>query len=127
MELFHHAEKRLLQARGILPMGMPGYNPDLGGYPYNLARARQLQERMWADLDHRQVSGVTVMREWIRLRGGRPGILAKNTAVFFAFGHRTVTCRPKTLIRASHDRWSASRSPNPLLIGPNLDIRVQIA
>src|SRR5439155_13745951 len=35
-------QNRLLQARGILPMGMPGYNPDLRGYPYNLTRARQL-------------------------------------------------------------------------------------
>jgi nonribosomal peptide synthetase protein BlmIV len=32
-----------------------------------LARARALQEQMWADLDHRAVSGVTVAREWARL------------------------------------------------------------
>ena len=31
-----------MQARGILPLGMPGSNPDLEGYPYDLARARQL-------------------------------------------------------------------------------------
>jgi len=31
------------------------------------ARARALQEQMWADLDHRAVSGVTVAREWARL------------------------------------------------------------
>jgi peptide/nickel transport system substrate-binding protein/oligopeptide transport system substrate-binding protein len=35
-------QNRLVQAHGILPLGMPGYNPDLGGYPYNLVRARQL-------------------------------------------------------------------------------------
>jgi peptide/nickel transport system substrate-binding protein/oligopeptide transport system substrate-binding protein len=35
-------QNRFEQAHGILPLGMPGYNPDLGGYPYNLARARQL-------------------------------------------------------------------------------------
>jgi peptide/nickel transport system substrate-binding protein/oligopeptide transport system substrate-binding protein len=35
-------QNRLVQAHGILPLGMPGYNPDLGGYPYNLAYARQL-------------------------------------------------------------------------------------
>jgi len=35
-------QNRLVQAHGILPLGMPGYNPDLGGYPYNLAHARQL-------------------------------------------------------------------------------------
>jgi nonribosomal peptide synthetase protein BlmIV len=32
-----------------------------------LAGARALQEQMWADLDHRAVSGVTVAREWARL------------------------------------------------------------
>jgi len=41
-----------------------------------LARARRLQERMWADLDHRAMSGVSVAREWTRLHGGRPGLLA---------------------------------------------------
>ncbi|HEY5867926.1 MAG TPA: ABC transporter substrate-binding protein [Candidatus Tectomicrobia bacterium] len=35
-------QNRFVQARGILPLGMPGYNPDLVGYPYDLARARQL-------------------------------------------------------------------------------------
>jgi peptide/nickel transport system substrate-binding protein len=35
-------EDRHVQARGILPLGMPGYNPDLGDYAYNLSRARQL-------------------------------------------------------------------------------------
>jgi len=35
-------QNRHVQARGILPLGMPGYNPDLAGYAYDLARARQL-------------------------------------------------------------------------------------
>jgi peptide/nickel transport system substrate-binding protein/oligopeptide transport system substrate-binding protein len=35
-------QDRHVQARGILPLGMPGYNPDLVGYAYNLSRARQL-------------------------------------------------------------------------------------
>jgi peptide/nickel transport system substrate-binding protein/oligopeptide transport system substrate-binding protein len=35
-------QNRFVQARGILPLGMPGYNPDLVGYPYDLSRARQL-------------------------------------------------------------------------------------
>jgi amino acid adenylation domain-containing protein len=34
------------------------------------ARARGLQERLWEDLDHRQVSGVAVLRELARMRGG---------------------------------------------------------
>jgi nonribosomal peptide synthetase protein BlmIV len=39
-------------------------------------RARRLQARLWTDLDHRLVSGVTVLREWTRMRGGRPGVIA---------------------------------------------------
>jgi peptide/nickel transport system substrate-binding protein/oligopeptide transport system substrate-binding protein len=35
-------QNRHVQARGILPLGMPGSNPDLTGYPYDPARARQL-------------------------------------------------------------------------------------
>ncbi len=35
-------QNRHVQARGILPLGMPGSNPDLEGYPYDPARARQL-------------------------------------------------------------------------------------
>lgn len=35
-------QNRHEQARGILPLGMPGYSPDLAGYAYNLSRARQL-------------------------------------------------------------------------------------
>jgi peptide/nickel transport system substrate-binding protein/oligopeptide transport system substrate-binding protein len=33
---------RQMQARGILPLGMPGYSPDLAGYTYDFSRARQL-------------------------------------------------------------------------------------
>jgi peptide/nickel transport system substrate-binding protein/oligopeptide transport system substrate-binding protein len=35
-------QNRHVQARGILPLGMPGYNPDLTGYTYDPARAQQL-------------------------------------------------------------------------------------
>lgn len=40
------------------------------------AHARTIQRRMWTDLDHRAVSGITVLRDWTRQRGGRPGLLA---------------------------------------------------
>jgi ABC-type transport system substrate-binding protein len=32
-------------ARGVLPPGMPGYDPDIGGYPYDPAKARRLLEQ----------------------------------------------------------------------------------
>src|SRR5262245_19581827 len=35
-------QNRYVPARGILPLGMPGYSPDLAGYAYDLSRARQL-------------------------------------------------------------------------------------
>ncbi|ORT56079.1 non-ribosomal peptide synthetase [Streptomyces sp. CB03238] len=35
-------------------------------------RARSVQRRLWEDLDHARVSGVTVMREWLRARGEAP-------------------------------------------------------
>jgi peptide/nickel transport system substrate-binding protein/oligopeptide transport system substrate-binding protein len=35
-------QNRFVQARGILPLGMPGYNPDLVGYSYDFSRAQQL-------------------------------------------------------------------------------------
>jgi amino acid adenylation domain-containing protein len=41
-----------------------------------LTRARSLHQRMWQDLDHRLVGGVTVLRELTRMRGGRPELLA---------------------------------------------------
>jgi amino acid adenylation domain-containing protein/FkbM family methyltransferase len=42
--------------------------------------ARRLQERLWSDLDHRLVSGVEVLRELARLRGG--GLTALAPVVF---------------------------------------------
>ena len=39
----------LTPARGILPPGFPGYNPDLQGYPYNPDKARELlsESKIW--------------------------------------------------------------------------------
>ncbi|HMQ31650.1 MAG TPA: amino acid adenylation domain-containing protein [Chloroflexaceae bacterium] len=35
-------------------------------------RARRLQQQLWEDLEHRQVSGVRVVRELLRAQGGAP-------------------------------------------------------
>jgi amino acid adenylation domain-containing protein len=35
-------------------------------------RARRLQQQLWQDLEHRQVSGVRVVRELLRTQGGAP-------------------------------------------------------
>jgi amino acid adenylation domain-containing protein len=42
---------------------------DFVGEPSFTARARKLQQQLWADLDHRGVSGVRVLREIARIRG----------------------------------------------------------
>lgn len=39
-------------------------------------RSRRTQARLWSDLDNCAVSGVTVMREWTKQRGGKPGLIA---------------------------------------------------
>jgi amino acid adenylation domain-containing protein/non-ribosomal peptide synthase protein (TIGR01720 family) len=45
---------------------------DAQGGPF-AARARRLQEQLWQDLDHREVSGVQVLRELARLAQGQGG------------------------------------------------------
>jgi len=45
-----------------------------------LQRARRLQQQFLADVDHREVSGVTVMREWAKRRGS--GLQATMPVVF---------------------------------------------
>ncbi len=46
----------------------------LDGAPFEL-RARQVQERLWEDLEHRDVSGVRVLRELARVQRRAPGVL----------------------------------------------------
>ena len=46
---------------------------DAGAAVSFAAMAQQLQERLWTDLDHRQVGGVWVQRELARRGGGRAG------------------------------------------------------
>ena len=53
-------QNRFVQARGILPLGMPGYNPELEGYPYDFARARQLL----ADAGHPEGKDLPPLELW---------------------------------------------------------------
>ncbi|HBL29039.1 MAG TPA: non-ribosomal peptide synthetase, partial [Acidobacteria bacterium] len=48
---------------------------DLAGADGFELRARRLQEQLWEDLDHRQVSGVQVVRDLARQQGRSPGAL----------------------------------------------------
>jgi len=54
-------------ARGILPPGMPGYNPDFAGLPFDLTRARQLLAEAGGPS---RLSGVTLLASGV---GGTPG------------------------------------------------------
>ncbi|MFJ6808480.1 amino acid adenylation domain-containing protein [Streptomyces anulatus] len=59
-------------------------------------RARRIQRRLWDDLDHAQVSGVTVMRDWLRARGEEPRAVTPVvfTSNLVASGHRTDRSAP---------------------------------
>ncbi|CAM2063918.1 Amino acid adenylation domain-containing protein [Sulfidibacter corallicola] len=68
----HHPEiDRVLGdfTTGVLVACEPYAEPSFG------AGAQRLQRQLWSDLDHRQVSSITVMREWSRRHGGRPLVL----------------------------------------------------
>jgi peptide/nickel transport system substrate-binding protein/oligopeptide transport system substrate-binding protein len=53
-------QSRFVQARGILPPGMPGYNPDLPGYEHNLRRASQFL----AEAGYPEGKGLPTLELW---------------------------------------------------------------
>jgi peptide/nickel transport system substrate-binding protein/oligopeptide transport system substrate-binding protein len=76
---------RFVQARGILPPGMPGYNPELPGYEYNPQRARQLL----AEADYPEGQGLRPLELWTSVTS--PTARAEHKAIKRDLQHIGVT------------------------------------
>jgi peptide/nickel transport system substrate-binding protein/oligopeptide transport system substrate-binding protein len=68
-------QHRYMQARGILPPGMPGYNPELSDYDYDPDRARQLL----AAAGYPGGEGLPPLQLWSSVK--EPTAIAENNAI----------------------------------------------
>jgi peptide/nickel transport system substrate-binding protein/oligopeptide transport system substrate-binding protein len=64
-----------VEARGILPPGMPGYNPELAGYQYDPERAQHLL----VEAGYPQSQGLPTVELWTSV--GSPTVLAEHEAI----------------------------------------------
>jgi oligopeptide transport system substrate-binding protein len=81
---------RFVQARGILPPGMPGYNPELPGYKYDLQRARQLL----AEAGYPEGKGLLPLELWTSVTS--PTALAEHEAIQRDLRHIGMTIELRT-------------------------------
>jgi oligopeptide transport system substrate-binding protein len=70
-------EGTAVEARGVLPPGMPAYDPDFEGIPYDVERARQL-------LTESSYGGADSLPEITMLVSGRGGYLSKAEEAFIS-------------------------------------------
>jgi epothilone synthetase B len=76
------------------------------------ARGRGLQERLWEDLDHRQVSGVAVLRELARSKGSRQAMPVVFTSILAFANPRRQKARAGAVDNAPPDPVLQTAKPS---------------
>jgi peptide/nickel transport system substrate-binding protein/oligopeptide transport system substrate-binding protein len=68
-------QNRFVQARGVLPPGIPGYNPQVAGYEHDLSRAKQLL----VEAGYPDGKGLPPLELWSSMRS--PTAVAEHKAI----------------------------------------------